>query len=234
MSHFTAPSGKVHTGANPTGLSNTGANPMCFSGKVYTAIAHPIDAYTTPKTIAKRIAFTGRKGAGKSTLTEALVSRGYHEIAFAEPLKQLIVKLFGIEPKWVYDPDLKEQVIPKLGVSGRALCQVIGTELFRDALRRCLPDLRLRGECIWIHAAFEEMERYPERDIVVSDCRFPDEYTALQAAGFTTYNIVRTTDKTNEIKEDHHASEQGCPSDAEILNRGSRDEFLETGVAQVL
>jgi hypothetical protein len=180
------------------------------------------------------LAFTGRKGAGKSTATAHCVENGYFELAFAEPLKQLVITLFGIDPKWVYDPEFKEVKIPGLEVSGRELCQAIGTECFRDALPRALPQLRLRGGSIWIHALLADLDRRRERGdsrFVVSDCRFEDEYCALRHAGFHTLEIARPELAENAFST--HASEQGCPRDGLIINDGSR-ELLWTRVQPYL
>jgi len=171
----------------------------------------------------KLIALTGVKGSGKSTLSEYLVTLGYHELTFAEPLKQLIITQFGIDSKWVYDSALKEVVIPNLGVSGRDLCQVIGTECFRDTLSRALPKLTLRGASIWIHTLLSELDKFPDMDIIVSDCRFQDEYDALHQAGFTVFEVTRGLCATS------HASEQGCPNDGIIENLGNREDLWRNG-----
>jgi hypothetical protein len=174
-----------------------------------------------------RVALTGAKGSGKSTMSEHLVACGYTELAFAELLKKMIIAILGVDSKWVYDPEFKETVIPELGVSGRELCQVIGTECFRETLNRCLPQLRLRGGSIWIHALLSALDRVPaEQNVVVSDCRFPDEYRALRAAGFTTYEVVRQVEQNCFNK---HASEQGCPHDDQLVNAGTREELWRQG-----
>lgn len=169
-----------------------------------------------------RIALSGFKGSGKSTFSDHLVTKGYHELAFAEPLKQMVINLFGIDPKWVYNAEYKETVIPELGVSGRDLCQVIGTELFRDALMKHLPTLKLRGGSIWTHALLSELDRQ-SGDVVVSDCRFNNEYDVLHNNGFTVLKIERTTQSSN------HPSEQGCPCDDVIINTGSIDDLYREG-----
>lgn len=146
-----------------------------------------------------RVAFTGSKGAGKSTATDHLLRTydGVTELSVAGPLKELIQRLLEVGDKYLYDPAHKEDIIPQLNVSGRALCQVIGTELFRTELMRQLPTLRLRGGSIWIHALLTRLRRTPGH-IVVSDCRFLDEYTALKREGFTIVRIERAAAVVDE------------------------------------
>jgi hypothetical protein len=172
-----------------------------------------------------RIALTGAKGAGKSTLAELLCKvRLFNRLSFAVPLKNAIQSLFGIDRKWLHDPDLKEIIIPELGVSARQLCQVIGTELFRNELHQHLPDLKLLGgRGIWIHAMLKNIQRSGDYPILIDDCRFEDEYQALKAEGFTVVKIVRPC---LESESDKHASEQGCSSDFTITNDGMPQDLL--------
>lgn len=91
-----------------------------------------------------RLAFCGKKCCGKSTLTSFLVKNyNYREMSFADPLKKTVIDLFRIDPKYCYDPEWKEQIIPKLNVSARTLLQITGTELFRNALPKLIPELTL-------------------------------------------------------------------------------------------
>lgn len=173
------------------------------------------------------IALSGCKGSGKSTLANHLKENGYTELTFAEPLKQLIITLFGIDPSWVYDPNKKETIIPDLGVSGRELCQVIGTELFRKGLNDYLPNLKLRGGNIWIHSMLSQLDK-TNGNIVISDCRFPDEYQALHSAGFKCLEVIRPTNVV-----DTHSSEQGCPNDGEISNNGTVEDLYNEGCFKI-
>lgn len=164
-----------------------------------------------------RISLSGDKGSGKSTAAEHLQKLGFEEYAFADPLKRLIIDIFQIDPIYVYDPLYKETVIEELGVSARQLMQIIGTELFRNALVKHLPQLKLRGPTVWIHNLLKRIEK-SSGNIVVSDTRMSDEYYALANAGFTTYRIVRDVQTT---ETSNHESEHGCPCDDTILNNGT-------------
>lgn len=88
-----------------------------------------------------RLAFTGLAGSGKSTCAKMLTC--YKEYSFAEPLKQAVLGIFGIDPKYAYTD--KNSIIDPLGVTGRQLLQIVGTELFREDLKKHLPQLKLTG-----------------------------------------------------------------------------------------
>lgn len=180
---------------------------------------------------SRRLAFTGPKGSGKSTATGVLTGGGFVELAFADPLKQMLIRLTGVDASWFYDPAKKEQVIPGLGVSARELCQAVGTECFRVALPAALPRLTLRGGSIWIHALLVELDRINSCNVVVSDCRFPDEYAALKERNFTVVRVDRPGLTANEFAA--HASEQGCPCDVAILNDGTVEQ-LHDCIAKLL
>lgn len=169
-----------------------------------------------------RIALTGLPEAGKSTLASYLVDHhNFEELTFAHYLKQIIVQVFNVEDKYVYDPEFKKVIIPQLNVTGRELMQKIGTELFRHELHKQLPQLTLTGNSIWIHALVEDIKGYSvDTNIVVSDCRFQNEYDILKSLGFTVVKINRDI-----CKGSSHLSDSGCPYDLELDNNNTEEEL---------
>jgi len=185
-------------------------------------------------TLIRKIALTGCKGHGKSLLASLITSNNkeFREMTFSSPIKDIVSSLFGLDDFCLNDPYTKEEIVSELGVSPRQLLQVIGTELFRESLNKNLPSLKLRGGSIWIHLLSKKLDELEEIGIVVSDCRFPDEYNELKKRGFTVLKInrpervmdvkVNNTDCLNTLK---HSSESGCPFDFEILNDGTPDDL---------
>jgi hypothetical protein len=170
------------------------------------------------------IALSGVKGSGKSTVSEFLVDMGYQEETFAGPIKRLVIDIFQIDEKYCYDPAWKEVVIDELGVSGRQLMQVIGTEIGRNALAKHLPNIKLRGGNLWIHSLMKRVER-ATRPVVVSDVRFEDESQIVKALGFTVWKISRPSLEKNSTS--NHASEAGCSYDVEIVNDGTIGDLYD-------
>ena len=63
------------------------------------------------------IGLTGLKGCGKSTVAEIMRENyGYYRRSFAEPIKDML-QAMGLTKDELYDPKLKEVVIPEFGKS---------------------------------------------------------------------------------------------------------------------
>ncbi|HHV13986.1 MAG TPA: hypothetical protein GXX75_27340 [Clostridiales bacterium] len=98
------------------------------------------------------VILSGKAGSGKDTCGEYLVSLGFKRYAFADKLKE-IARLMG------WDGEKDER--------GRALLQELGM-----AGRKYDPD-------IWVKLVIEKMEKEKPENIVITDCRFRNEFDAL-------------------------------------------------------
>ena len=98
------------------------------------------------------VILSGKAGAGKDTCGEYLVSLGYKRYAFADELKE-IARLMG----WNGEKDEK----------GRTFLQELGS-----VGRNYDPDM-------WIKPVIEKMKREKPERIVITDCRFKNEFDAL-------------------------------------------------------
>lgn len=131
------------------------------------------------------IAFCGFIGSGKDTAADYLVN--FHQFrreSFASTLKDAVAAVFGwdrvlLEGKTKQAREWREQVdqwwADRLGIPNltpRWVLQFWGT----DVLRKNFHD------DIWI-ASLENKLRIIKDDIVISDCRFPNEISALQRQG---------------------------------------------------
>jgi hypothetical protein len=133
------------------------------------------------------LGLTGKKRSGKSTATDHLIQTyGFEEVSWAWPLKEIIGKeLFGLTDAQLYGESAdRERVIPEWDMSSRKILQVVGTDLFRQVW----PDFWVKVGMRRIHKLISED---PERRIVVSDCRFPNEFDIIKELGGTTIRIVR-------------------------------------------
>lgn len=169
-----------------------------------------------PRTI---IAFTGLAGAGKSTAAMHLVkSRGFERVRFAGPLKAMMAAL-GLSPAEI-DGDRKEQPCELLGGrTPRYAMQTIGTEWGRDLIA---PDLWIRA---W-HAALAKVTG----DVVIDDCRFPNEADAVIAAGGFMVRVERPGAGTASI----HSSEQHALPAARILQNTGNVSGLHAQIDEMV
>ena len=108
----------------------------------------------------------------------------------------------------------------------RKFLQVVGTDLFRGED----PD-------VWVNLLIEEVKDLgPSVNVVVTDARFINEFTALQNAGFKVIKIERSETLRNEdMEQGHtksleiHASEKDMLTfesfDAILYNNGTLEEL---------
>jgi len=125
------------------------------------------------------IGLSGRARSGKSTVAAMLVQQGFRELAFAQPLKEMAKLLFSWDEAHV-NGDLKEELDPFWGFSPRWALQKLGTEGVRNVI----------GQDTWVKATQRKIQRAAE-DIVVSDCRFPNEAELIRVLGGEVWRIER-------------------------------------------
>lgn len=177
-------------------------------------------------------AFAGKRGSGKSTATQVLIDRGYTEIKFADPLKNMMRALYrtcGVDDATIerkIEGDLKESPCEWLqGQTPRWAMVTLGTEW------RELIDTRLWSEMF--------VKRVLSGDhgpkIVCSDYRFPGhEESALDALNAYTYRIDRPSLEDDDISK--HASEcaiDTLPVRAVIMNSGTVADLRDSVAAIV-
>ena len=203
------------------------------------------------------IGICGFIGAGKDTVADYLVNiHGFRRESFASSLKDAVSVVFGwsrelLEGRskqsreWREQPDIWWS--DKLGktITPRYILQYWGTDVIRNGFH----------DDIWL-ASLENRLRSAQDDVVVTDCRFPNEIAAIRDAGGMILQIQRgpmpewytcahkenTTDADQQwILQDHnelmsqkyphiHSSEYswvGHEFDAVLDNSGSLEQLYE-------
>ena len=139
------------------------------------------------------IGVCGFIGAGKDTIADYLTNfHGFRRESFANSLKDAVAQVFGwdrtmLEGRTTQARAWREQVDPwwaeRLDMSNltpRWVLQYWGTEVCRKGFH----------DDIWI-AALENKLRNSKDDIVISDCRFPNEIKSIKANGGIVVRVVR-------------------------------------------
>ena len=201
------------------------------------------------------IGVVGFIGAGKDTIADYLVNiHGFRRDSFASSLKDAVAAVFGwdrvlLEGRTKHSREWREQPdswwSERLGmtITPRWVLQRWGTEVGRQAFH----------DEIWI-ASLENKLRNNQDDVVISDCRFPNEIAAIHRAGGSVvwvqrgplpewYECALRQNTTHEdelwILDDHeqlmehrypevHASEFswiGTDFDAVLDNNGTMDDL---------
>jgi hypothetical protein len=131
------------------------------------------------------IGLVGYAHHGKSTVAAFLKTLGYIEYAYADPLKEVVMAMFGFTYEQCYDQKLKEVIDPFWGISPRQALIAVG-ENNAESLKKLMPDLNL-GEFdrLWIRR-FEQTyakNGWNTKNIVVSDIRHENEARAIKKLG---------------------------------------------------
>lgn len=195
------------------------------------------------------IGVCGSIGAGKDTLADYLVNvHEFRRESYAGTLKDAVAAVFGwdrtlLEGRTRQAREWREQVdswwsqrLSTPNLTPRWVLQQWGTEVCRRGFH----------DDIWI-ASIENKLRNSRDDVVISDCRFPNEINSIRRQGGLVVRVVRGADpewydlalRANQGDQrcqqrlatyGVHASETawiGTPFDAVIDNNGSLDDLYQ-------
>jgi hypothetical protein len=175
------------------------------------------------------IGLSGYARSGKDEAAFALKELGFHRVAFADKLREFLYALDPIvnpTPEKYFvsskEPIRLSGVIDDYGWNGyketkysdeiRRLLQKLGTEAGRQTL----------WDSIWVDAAFAGIPE--DANIVVTDCRFPNEAEAVKERGGEVWRIT----KPGVGPANSHPSETGLDNwafDVNIGNTGTLEEY---------
>lgn len=165
-----------------------------------------MDTYTNMPLVG----FVGLKRSGKDTAAQALVDRGWTRMAFADPLKEMAMKLRGV---WVEVPEgvhLDAAVPVMRGSAGYGggfaqyhdVVEALGMEQAKDLV----PDVRrllqtLGTDCVrgtfgseaWAELAEKKIHEALSRgeSVVLTDVRFDEELDLVRRLGGITIGVWR-------------------------------------------
>ena len=194
------------------------------------------------------IGICGFIGSGKDTIADYLVNlHHFRRESFASTLKDAVAQVFGwdrtmLEGRTKQAREWREQVDPWWAerlhmptLTPRWILQYWGTEVCRAGFH----------DDIWI-ASLENKLRNSSDDVVISDCRFPNEIKAIRNQGGIVLRVVRGPEPEwydlavesnhgpfNHIKTaypDVHASETawvGTEFDAVLDNNATLDQLYK-------
>lgn len=184
------------------------------------------------------IGLGGAKGSGKNTVARFFVeSERFTEVALADPLKNILIKITRLEPKYFHDQNLKEKELPYfvtidhdfldklysivenewgINVNFEQRDQIdcfAGTVVKtpRELMQMVGTDILRRyiRDDIWLVLLFAKIKEI-SGDVIVNDVRFKNEREALKKAGAKLMLIKRSA-----LKQDNHSSENDLGKDSE-------------------
>jgi len=137
------------------------------------------------------VALNGLIGSGKNTAADYLVQDGFQAFSYAKALKDVVSVIFGydreiLEGTTQYARDARNEVdlfwAEKLGIpdwTPRLALQQIGTDVMRTHFHND----------IWVNCLLKQIQGVPK--VVVTDCRFPNELSALTDLGAHSVQLKR-------------------------------------------
>ena len=160
------------------------------------------------------IAFAGRAKAGKDLAGKYLIEHyKFLHYYFAKPLKEGCKHLFQLTDEQIAN---KETVIEPWGISPRKIYQKIGTDIGRTL-----------DPNIWIKNAQMFVDKNPNKDIVITDCRFSNEALWVRNQDGFVIHIERNN---KPIVESKHTSENSMVEsdyDYSIENTETKEDFYK-------
>jgi len=195
-----------------------------------------------------RIAITGKANTGKNTVAKLLTKGLYgiantegwnwssgkvQFIAFADPIKKMARLAFPQIPrKWLYGSSkYRSQVIPDAFKDGVPL-----------TVRQLLIDLgndfgRKYNPVLWIDNfdhGLEKLYKNNPKIVVVTDCRFRNEFDHLKNLGFFQIRILRDIHtKIDDVSETNQDGIMDSEFDAIIYNNKTK-AHLKAQVDQII
>ena len=142
----------------------------------------------------------GKKRCGKDTSGDYLIEKyGFVKYAFADPVKQICKILFDFSEDQLYG-NKKEGVDFRWYLTLRDAFQKIGTEFAQNDIYNYFPRLRerLKDEVIWVKLFRLWHEKNKDKNIVITDVRFPHEIEAIKSLGGKIVKINRYTENYDE------------------------------------
>jgi hypothetical protein len=189
-----------------------------------------------------KIAITGKANTGKNTLGKLIVDhlreRLFNEkhigsvyndakyIAFADPLKKMAREAFPHIPrKWLYGSSkYRQEVIPGAFKNGVPLTvRQLLIDLGNDFGRKYQPDLWIRN----LEHRVKKLSKGKTKTVVVTDCRFRNEFDYLKSDGFYQVRLLRDSyTKINDVSETNQDGILDSEFDYVVNNNGTLNDLI--------
>lgn len=188
-----------------------------------------------------KIAITGKANSGKNTVGKLLVKSlqsehhvvgRAHFVAFADPIKEMARIAFpNIPRKWLYGPSkFRAQVIPGAFKDGVPLTvRQLLIDIGNDFGRKYQANRWLLN----FDYTFNRLVKKGAEIVVVTDCRFRNEFDFLKELGFFQIRLLRDSGvKIDDISETSQDSIRNDEYDYILHNNGTLKD-LKSEVAKI-
>jgi hypothetical protein len=145
------------------------------------------------------VAISGKIGSGKSTVGEIFEREGYVLDSFAKSVKDICSIIFGydrnkIEGSTPADRLWREKIDKNF--TPRDAMVLVGTDFGRNMIH----------QNIWIETLFNRYDK--NKDLLITDLRFPNEYSEIKKRGGIVIRINRPNlSKLTNLNSSNHITE---------------------------
>ena len=174
------------------------------------------------------IGISGKKNSGKSTVSDILKNHGFYLDSFAASVKDIASILFNysreklegntIEDRiWRETEDSIQRDFLGRPFKPRDALTLIGTDFGRNLIH----------QNIWIKTVFDRYNQNLDKNLVITDLRFPNEFDSIKKHNGVTIRIIRPNNlSSNHISETAlDEKELEGEFDYYIINDGTIDDL---------
>jgi hypothetical protein len=181
------------------------------------------------------IGISGKKGSGKSTISEMFLTEGFYLDSFATSVKDIAAIIFNYDrtkiegftgEDRIWRENIDNEISNFLGrpFRPRDSLTIIGTEFGRNMIH---PD-------IWIKTVFDRYKSNENKNLVITDLRFPNEFESIKKHKGYTIRIHRPClqqNIPNNIVNEHisetalDSKEANSEFDYIIINDGTIEDL---------
>ena len=175
----------------------------------------------------KIIALCGFKGCGKDFVANYIHDTcSFEHLKISTKLKDATRLLFDITDDQI-EGNKKECIDERWNITPRQMMQFMGTEMFQFKIQELIPEC---DRNFWIKSFTNAVKANKNKNIVVSDMRFPHEYEYIKKH-LITHELIVIRINNNSKKniydaEDIHVSEteyRQIPIDFQLTNKMTDD-----------
>ena len=174
------------------------------------------------------IGISGKKGSGKSTISEMFITEGFYLDSFATTVKDIASLLFNYDRTKLEGFTVEDRIWREsedrilsdfLGrqFKPRDALTLIGTEFGRNTIH----------QNIWIKTVFDRYKSSENKNLVITDLRFPNEFDSIKKHKGYTIRICRAC-----LEQNQHISETALDSkeansefDYIVINDGTIEDL---------
>ncbi len=174
------------------------------------------------------ICLCGWSNSGKDTVAGLLQKQGYQQFAFANPLKDDASRKYGFPREWA-DSQLYKTFHWKYAGEIKTIRQFL--------IDLAIEEKKKYGPTVYVDCIIQEIQMLgPQANVVISDLRYPEEYSRILEAFPETkiWKVMRIGQHKSPVNDPSENYHLVWKVNALILNTGENLDELEKEILKIL